>query len=390
MNLERIKTVFLEAVGMPSPKRRSAYLNAVGARHPALRIQVEALLSAQSGMGDFLLTPLLQARVPAPARLIGARLGPFRILKQIGAGAFGIVYKAAQRQPLRRLVALKILQAGLENASAILHFQAERDALALMDHPHIARFISFGQTAAAGRSTQPQMPARGPLSYLAVELVRGLPVTTFCRQRKLPLAQKLDLFSKICLAVQHIHEQGFIHRDLKPANILITLKSGRPVPKLIDFGSAKATRPRPPDSGHLVSAHEITGTIAYMSPEQAGLRANLDARSDIYSLGCLLYELLTGATPIDDETLNSTGLDELRRIIREELPPAPSIRLRHAAFSPAPSKRSSSRVPAVISPALDHAVMNCLQKTPADRYPSARELAREIRRLVNQLPPCFF
>src|SRR5438552_17870081 len=254
---------------------------------------------------------------PAPmvTEKAGDRIGGYKLLQQIGEGGCGIVYMAQQEEPVRRQVALKIIKLGMDTRSVIGRFEAERQALALMDHPNIAKVLDAGATD-TGRP------------YFVMELVRGIKITDYCDQNQLPTRERLDLFVQVCHAIQHAHQKGIIHRDLKPSNILVTLHDGVPVPKVIDFGIAKATAGRLTDLTVYTELHQFIGTPAYMSPEQAEMSGlDIDTRSDIYSLGVLLYELITGRTPFDSDQLIEAGLDEMRRTIREKEPVRPSTRL---------------------------------------------------------------
>src|SRR5262249_41390638 len=236
-------------------------------------------------------------------------VGPYKLLEQIGEGGFGVVFAAEQQQPVCRKVALKVLKPGMDSKQVIARFEAERQALALMDHPHIAKVLDAGTTD-AGRP------------YFVMELVKGVPLTQFCDDQRLTPRERLRLFVHVCQAVQHAHHKGVIHRDLKPSNVLVTLHDGTPVPKVIDFGIAKAVGQQLTDKTLVTGFAQMVGTPLYMSPEQAALSGlDVDTRSDIYSLGVLLYELLTGTTPFDKERLQQAGYDEIRRIIREEEPP---------------------------------------------------------------------
>ena len=245
----------------------------------------------------------------------GTVIGPYKLLEQIGEGGMGVVYMAEQTQPVRRKVALKIIKPGMDTQQVIARFEAERQALAMMDHPNIAKVLDAGATE-SGRP------------YFVMELVRGIPITEYCDQHRLPIHERLELFMQVCQAVQHAHQKGIIHRDIKPTNVLVTALDGVPVPKVIDFGIAKATGQSLTDKTLFTGFAQLIGTPLYMSPEQAELSAvDVDTRSDIYSLGVLLYELLTGTTPFDQDTFRTAALDEIRRIIREEEPPRPSTRL---------------------------------------------------------------
>jgi serine/threonine protein kinase len=250
------------------------------------------------------------------AEATGLRIGRYKLLEKIGEGGFGVVYLAEQIEPVQRKVALKIIKAGMDTRQVIARFEAERQALALMDHPNIARVLDAGATE-KGRP------------YFVMELVKGIPITDYCDRYRLSPTERLALFIMICHAVQHAHQKGVIHRDIKPSNVLVTLHDGKPVPKVIDFGIAKALGQKLTEKTLFTGFEQMIGTPAYMSPEQAEISAlDVDTRSDIYSLGVLLYELLTGVTPFDKETLARAALDEVRRMIRETEPLKPSTRLR--------------------------------------------------------------
>ena len=254
--------------------------------------------------------------VPEPIREhVGATIGPYKLMEQIGEGGFGLVFVAEQERPIRRKVALKIIKPGMDTRDVIARFEAERQALALMDHPNIARVLDAGTTD-SGRP------------YFVMELVRGVPITDYCDQNQLTPRERLELFVAVCHAVQHAHQKGIIHRDIKPSNVLVTLHDGRPVVKVIDFGVAKALHQTLTEQTIYTRFAQMIGTPLYMSPEQAEMSGlDIDTRSDIYSLGVLLYELLTGTTPFDKQRLAKAAYDELLQIIREEEPPKPSTRL---------------------------------------------------------------
>src|SRR5205823_3871952 len=245
----------------------------------------------------------------------GSVIGPYKLLQQIGEGGFGVVYMAEQQKPVRRMVAFKIIKPGMDTAQVIARFESERQALALMDHPNIAKVLDGGATA-SGRP------------YFVMELVKGVPITEFCDQNHLPPRQRLQLFASVCQAIQHAHHKGIIHRDLKPSNVLVTLQDATPLVKVIDFGVAKALGQELTDKSLHSGPTQMIGTPLYMSPEQAAQSSlDIDTRSDIYSLGVLLYELLTGSTPFEKERFKQAAYDEICRIIREEEPPRPSTRL---------------------------------------------------------------
>src|SRR5215813_188578 len=319
-NSGRAIEVFTEAIQLPVDERVT-FLDRACAEDEALRRKIEALLKSNERAGAFLDQPVVrlgEGRVKAPAgEKPGDRVDRYILLQQIGEGGWGVVFVAEQQAPVLRRVALNVIKPGMDTKSVIARFEAERQALALMDHPNIAHVFDAGTTA-SGRP------------YFVMELVRGLKITDYCDQHSLPTAERLDLFNQVCEAVQHAHQKGIIHRDLKPSNILITTSpEGRPTPKVIDFGIAKATTGQRLTDKTLFTAFEmLIGTPAYMSPEQAELTSvDIDTRSDIYSLGVLLYELLTGKTPFDTTELSKSGLDEIRRVIREEEPVRPSTRL---------------------------------------------------------------
>src|SRR5262245_193854 len=309
----------------------------------------------------------------------GTRIGRYKLLEQIGEGGFGVVYMAEQQEPVRRRVALKIIKVGMDTRSVVARFEAERQALALMDHPNIAKVLDGGATE-LGRP------------YFVMELVRGVPVTEFCDQNRLTTQQRLDLFVQVCGAVQHAHHKGVIHRDLKPSNILVTMHDDRAVPKIIDFGIAKATEHRLTEKTLFTRFHQFIGTPAYMSPEQTGISGlDVDTRSDIYSLGVLLYELLTGRTPFDTKALLESGYEEIQRTIREKEPPTPSHRLAGLSKQELTTTAQRRRVEPVgltreLRGDLDWIVMKCLEKDRTRRYETANGLAMDIGRHLAQEP----
>src|SRR6266540_2950136 len=361
----RERDVFLEALEQPTPQERAACLDRACGDDRSLRAAVEALL--QNHKEDkFLETPVVEApraaaegrgpggtvRIASVTEHAGDRIGPYKLLQQIGEGGCGVVYMAEQDEPVRRRVALKVIKLGMDTKSVIARFEAERQALALMEHPNIAKVLDAGATE-TGRP------------YFVMELVRGIKITDYSDQNKLATDERLQLFIQVCHAIQHAHQKGIIHRDIKPSNILVTLHDGVPVPKVIDFGIAKATEGRLTDATVYTQLHQFIGTPAYMSPEQAEMSGlDIDTRSDIYSLGVLLYELLTGKTPFDAKALLASGLDEMRRKIREEEPVRPSTRLSSmvAEELTTTAKRRGSDVPKLIHLLrgdLDWIVMKC-------------------------------
>ena len=313
-----------------------------------------------------------------PTERVGATIGRYKLLEHIGEGGFGVVYMAEQQHPVRRRVALKVIKPGMDTRQVVARFEAERQALALMDHPHIARVLDVGATE-VGRP------------YFVMELVRGVPITDYCDSNSLSTRERLSLFLQVCNAVQHAHTKGVIHRDLKPTNVLVTLADGVAVPKVIDFGVAKATQARLTDKTFFTEFPQLIGTPAYMSPEQAGMTGlDVDTRSDVYSLGVLLYELLTGTTPFDAQELRSKAYGEIQRIIREVEPPRPSTRLSTLgdALGQTAARRSSdpAKLGRMIRGDLDWVVMKCLEKDRTRRYETADGLARDIGRHLRDEP----
>jgi serine/threonine protein kinase len=306
-------------------------------------------------------------------------IGPYKLMELVGEGGMGSVYVAEQSVPVKRRVALKVIKPGMDTREVVARFEAERQALALMDHPNIAKVLDAGATE-QGRP------------YFVMELVRGLPVTDYCDRAKLPADRRLRLFAQICRAVQHAHQKGVIHRDLKPTNVLVTLHDGEPVPKVIDFGIAKAVGGRLTDKTVYTRLAQFVGTPMYVSPEQAELSGlDVDTRSDVYSLGVLLYELLTGTTPFDAETFRTVGLDAVRRIIREVEPPRPSARvstLDAAARSTVSARRGldDRQLGRLLRGDLDWVVMKALEKDRNRRYESAGAFAADIERYLADEP----
>jgi hypothetical protein len=310
---------------------------------------------------------------------LGTMIGPYKLMEQIGEGGFGLVYVADQQTPIRRRVALKVIKPGMESLEVLTRFEAERQAIALMDHPNIARVYDAGVT----ESAQP---------YFVMELVRGVPLTEYCDGHQLDISERLKLFVDICNAVQHAHQKGIIHRDLKPSNILVTLQDGHPLVKVIDFGVAKAIGQSLTIKTMYTRFASMVGTPAYMSPEQAGMSTgDIDTRSDIYSLGVLLYELLTGTTPFASDRLQSAGFDELRRIIREEEPHRPSTRLstlnnQIATTVAANRKLDLAKLASSMKRDLDWIVMKALDKDRNRRYATAGSMAEDVSRFLVHQP----
>ncbi|MBX7103988.1 MAG: tetratricopeptide repeat protein [Gemmataceae bacterium] len=373
------ETLFDMALDL-SPEKRAAFL-AAACPDESLRRRVEALLAANEPGDSFLEQPAVVENVthsfPGIDR-VGTTIGPYRLLQQIGEGGMGVVFMAEQDHPVRRRVALKIVKPGMDTALVVARFEAERQALALMSHPNIAQVLDVGTTD-QGRP------------FFVMELVNGVSITEFCDQERLTPRERLELFVPVCLAVQHAHQKGIIHRDLKPSNVLVALYDGVPVPKIIDFGVAKAVNQRLTDRTLFTEFGQIIGTLEYMSPEQAERNTlDIDTRSDIYSLGVLLYELLTGTTPIDRSKLSNAAYSEMLRMIREDEPVKPSTRLSHSGDAlpsiSARRKMEPASLSKFIRGELDWIVMRCLEKDRGARYPSASALASDIQRQLNDEP----
>src|SRR5437773_956084 len=309
----------------------------------------------------------------------GTMIGRYKLLEKVGEGGFGTVYVAEQCEPVKRRVALKIIKLGMDTKQVIARFEAERQALALMDHPNIAKVLE----AAATDTGRP---------YFVMELVRGIKITDYCDQNNLSIRQRLDLFISVCQAIQHAHQKGIIHRDIKPSNILVTMHDGVPVPKVIDFGIAKATDQRLTDKTLFTAFEQLIGTPTYISPEQAEMSGlDIDTRSDIYALGVLLYELLVGKTPFDGKELLMSGLDEMRRTLREKEPLRPSTRLSTMLDADLTSvaKRRQSDAPKLIHLLrgdLDWIVMKALEKDRTRRYETANAFSTDVERYLNNEP----
>ena len=374
--------IFTEAVQLPR-EERSAFLNQACAGDDDLRQRIGALLASNERAGNFLEQPptvsISKGRANfAAGEKPGDRIGSYKLLQEIGEGGCGVVFVAEQEEPIRRRVALKVIKPGMDTKSVIARFEAERQALALMDHPNIAHVFEAGATE-SGRP------------YFVMELVEGAKISDYCDQHSLPLSERLELFARVCGAIQHAHQKGIIHRDIKPSNVLVTTGAdGKPVPKVIDFGIAKATAGQQLTDKTIFTACEmLIGTPAYMSPEQAALAsAEVDTRTDIYSLGVLLYELLTGTTPFDARELLKVGLDEVRRVVREEEPVRPSTRLTKmsAADLANVSKRHGAEAPRLVREMrgdLDWIVMKALEKDSARRYATANGLGMDIERYLS-------
>src|SRR5213596_3043646 len=394
------ETLFDAARKLTDPVQRKAFLDAACADNPELRRRLDILLSAEPHADKFFEEGSVSLSAPSdPAAPVpqesrasgtvrvtlpseeppGARIGHYKLREKLGEGGCGVVYVAEQEEPVRRRVALKVIKPGMDTRQVVARFEAERQALAIMDHPNIAKVLDAGTTE-NGRP------------YFVMELVRGIRITDYCDQNHLDTTQRLELFIQVCHAVQHAHQKGIIHRDLKPSNILVTLHDGEPVPKVIDFGIAKATQGRLTDGTVFTQFEQMIGTPLYMSPEQAEMSGlDIDTRSDIYSLGVLLYELLTGRTPFDPEKLMRQGLAEMRRAIREQEPPKPSTFVSTMAADARTTVAQHRQVDSVkllgqIRGDLDWIVMKCLEKDRSRRYDTANGLAADLKRHLNNEP----
>ncbi|HWA25058.1 MAG TPA: serine/threonine-protein kinase [Lacunisphaera sp.] len=397
---QREEDLFDEARRLRDSAARREFLARACAGDDAMRTRIEGLLEAELEAELFftesrpaLSLPLVTltatrggtTSLGAPSTTVpgeepvGTRIGRYKLLEKIGEGGWGVVYLAGQEEPVQRRVALKIIKLGMETRSVIARFEAERQALAMMDHPNIARVYDAGATD------------RGP-PYFVMELVRGVKITTYCDQHRLGLRARLDLFIQVCHAIQHAHQKGIIHGDIKPSNIMVAQQDGVAVPKVIDFGISKATEARLTDRLLFTSYAQLIGTPAYMSPEQADINGlDTDTRSDIYSLGVLLYELLTGTTPFDAKQLLESGLDEMRRTLREKEPARPSTRLTtlegaELARTAGERQVEPHRLCAELHGDLDWIVMKALEKDRGRRYETANGLALDIQRHLNNEP----
>jgi serine/threonine protein kinase/WD40 repeat protein len=371
------ESIFAEALTRQLPER-ATFLDAACGDDAALRQRVEALLRSHEEAGSFL-DPTLSGTVETrKSDGPGTTVGPYKLLQQLGSGGMGVVYMAEQQFPVRRRVALKIIKPGMDSSHVLARFEAERQALAVMDHPNIAHIFD-ANTTETGRP------------YFVMELVHGVPITRYCDENHLTPRQRLELFIPICQAIQHAHHKGIIHRDIKPSNVMITLHDGQPVPKVIDFGIAKAIDQRLTERTLFTQYGTMVGTLEYMSPEQAEMSGlGVDTRSDVYSLGVLLYELLTGSPPLEQKRLLEAAYDEMLRIIRDEEPPRPSKRISTAGERLATISADRGTNPVALARLLrgelDWIVMRCLEKDRSRRYSSADALAQDVQRYLADEP----
>ncbi|MFT4637266.1 MAG: serine/threonine protein kinase/WD40 repeat protein [Verrucomicrobiales bacterium] len=371
-----VSELFLQASALDSEDARARFLDEACAGHPELRAEIESLLGEQNQLGDFLESPAMDAESRSTTLVQPSgeseHIGVYKLLQEVGEGGCGVVYMAEQEKPVRRRVALKVIKLGMDTKSVIARFESERQALAMMDHPNIAKVLDAGTTD-RGRP------------YFVMELVRGIRITDYCDQHKLATEERMKLFIQVSLAIQHAHQKGIIHRDIKPSNILVTLHDGVPVPKIIDFGIAKATEQRLTDKTLFTEFQSFIGTPAYMSPEQAEMSGlDIDTRSDIYALGVLLYELLVGKTPFDAAELRDGGLDACRQTIREVEPARPSQRVSTMIDADQATTASfrhtePGKLVHKLKGDLDWIVMKCLEKDRQRRYATANALAADVQ-----------
>ncbi|MGE5297485.1 MAG: protein kinase domain-containing protein, partial [Solirubrobacterales bacterium] len=381
-DIPNVRSIFLDALDKPAGVERALYLDQACGQNADMRARIEALLKAHEEAGGFLKPIVVDSEIePDQSPLSegpGTVIGRYKLLEKIGEGGMAVVYMAEQEQPIRRRVALKIIKVGMDTRQVIARFEAERQALALMDHPCIAKVLDAGSTE-TGRP------------YFVMELVQGVSITEYCDKNNLGTKDRLALFLQVCQAVQHAHQKGIIHRDLKPSNVMVAHHDGKPVPKVIDFGIAKAINQKLTEKTLFTRYAHIIGTPAYMSPEQAELSDwDIDTRSDIYSLGVLLYELLTGTTPFSEEELRKAGYIEMQRVIREQEPVKPSTKLTTLGDTLTDVAKCRDCTPDLLRRALrgdlDWIVMKSLDKDRTRRYETASGLAEDIRRHLEHEP----
>ena len=375
------EAIFHAARDIPDPDRRREYVREACGGDEARIVHLEALLAAVDRTDSLLDRPaadMTDATSDQPTtESSGRAIGPYKLIEPIGEGGMGSVWMAQQTDPVRRLVAVKLIKAGMDSRQVIARFEAERQALALMDHPNIARVLDGGTTS-------------GGRPYFVMDLVKGVPITRYCDEHHLTPRQRLELFIPVCQAVQHAHQKGIIHRDLKPSNVLVALYDGRPVPKIIDFGVAKAAGQQLTDKTLVTGFGSIVGTLEYMSPEQAEVnQLDIDTRSDIYALGVLLYELLTGSPPFRRKELTQAGMLEMLRVIREQEPSKPSTKLSTAEGLPTLAANRGMepvRLTRLVRGELDWIVMKALEKDRNRRYETANGFAMDVQRYLADEP----
>lgn len=379
-DVQKIRFIFCEALEKGTLAERETYLNEVCRDNPSLRAEIDALLASQSEADAFFGQPIVETGLPETdiSEHPGTVIGRYKLLEKIGEGGMAVVYVAEQEQPVRRRVALKIIKLGMDTKQVIARFEAERQVLAIMDHPNIAKIYDAGSTE-TGRP------------YFVMELVKGIPITQYCDENNLSIEKRLKLFITLCEAIQHAHEKGIIHRDIKPTNVLVQVQDGKPLVKVIDFGIAKATNQRLTEKTLFTQHEQLVGTPEYMSPEQAGWGAvDIDPRTDVYSLGLLFYELMTGVLPFDRDTLRRAAFDEICRIIREEDPLAPSTRLLQLGQSAVICAEKRGTTPDMLAKRLHGELgwipMKALRKERGHRYLSAAELALDVENYLASKP----
>jgi serine/threonine protein kinase/tetratricopeptide (TPR) repeat protein len=378
--IPEVNHIFAKALEIAASEERQAFLQQACHGNVELRFRVDAMLAAHESAGSFLESPAAEINATAAdsaSEAHGGHIGPYELLQQLGEGGMGRVWVAEQQDPVHRRVALKVIKAGMDSAYVIARFEQERQALAMMDHPNIAKVLDAGATS-EGRP------------YFVMELVKGVPLTQYCDEEHLTPSERLELFIPVCQAVQHAHQKGVIHRDLKPSNVLIALYDGKPVPKVIDFGVAKATAQRLTDRTVFTEVGQIVGTLEYMAPEQAELNnLDIDTRADIYSLGVILYELLTGSPPLTAKEMRGAAFTEMLRIIREVEPPKPSTKLSSSKELPAIAanrKLEPARLAKLVHGELDWIVMKALEKDRNRRYVTANSFAMDLQRYLSHEP----
>src|SRR5688500_12989102 len=408
------RDIFTAALQKEDPAQRQAYLDEACAGQMELRKQVEELLRLYEGAGSFLQNPAAASaatgalqddvKPTASSEAPGTVIGPYKLLQQIGEGGMGVVWMAEQTEPVKRKVALKVIKPGMDSRQVIARFEAERQALAMMDHVNIARVFDGGaipvgwvqsseptarRKVGSEDSTHPTLGIGRP--YFVMELVHGVPITKYCDDNHLTPRERLELFVPVCQAIQHAHQKGIIHRDIKPSNVMVTLYDSKPAPKVIDFGVAKATEQKLTERTLFTQYGAMVGTLEYMSPEQAEMSAlGVDTRSDIYSLGVLLYELLTGSTPRTNKRMKEAACGEILRMMKEEEPPRPSTRLSDAGEALASISAQRHMEPAkltkLVKGELDWIVMKTLEKDRNRRYETAQDFAADVQRYLGDEP----
>src|SRR5579864_3576495 len=380
-NAQKVRELFVHAVGKVPPEQWGAFVAEACGDDLELRGQLQQFLQIHREGGSFLespAAPLLGTIDELVTERPGTVIGRYKLMEQIGEGGMDAVWMAEQTEPIQRRVALKVIKEGMDSKQVLARFEAERQALALMEHPNIAKVLDAGKT-----------PSGRP--FFVMELVKGKPITDYCDEKRLAVLDRLELFGDVCRAVQHAHQKGIIHRDLKPSNVLIAPFDGKPVVKVIDFGVAKATGQRLTDATLFTGFGAVVGTPEYMSPEQAEANnQDIDTRSDIYSLGVLLYELLTGSTPLTRKRIKEAALLEVLRVIREEEPPRPSTRLSESKDSlpsiSAQRQTEPAKLTKLVRGELDWIVMKALEKDRNRRYETANGFAMDVQRYLADEP----